>query len=348
MTPNGDRSRVAEHCRAQARWCAHLGSDLYAELLRRAADDIESGGPLWAVLEDRASDPEQFYTALRIMGAVHRLVLSGRAPALAAHYPSAGGRPGAGVWDTFRATVEEHADEIRANLDRPPQTNEVGRSASLLGGFLVIAWETAHPLRLLEVGASAGLNLRWDRYRYESAGWAWGDSGSPVRFTNVFLGSSTPPSAGVRVVGRNGCDLSPVDPGTDEGRLTLLSYVWPDQLERIERLRAALQIAPDVPAHVERAEAVPWLEGHLAEPHPGTTTVVFHSVVAGYLQEEDRLRFVQTIDDAGRRASDEAPVAWLSLERVEDRFELRLQLWPGGDERILAFSDPHGPPVTWL
>lgn len=339
---------TAERCRVQAGWCERLGSPLYADLLRRAADDVEAGGPVWQVLRGRETDPEEFYVALRLMGSVHRLVLQGRAPALAAHYPSAGGRPGPGAWEAFRAAVEERTEELRGLLDLPPQTNEVGRSASLLGGFLVVAQAAGLPLRLLEVGASAGLNLRWDRFRYESGGWAWGDPASPLRFEDVFEGASTPPRVEVEVVERRGCDLEPIDPNNEEGRLALLSYVWPDQLERIERLRAALRVAEGVPAEVERADAVKWLERALARPNEGTTTVVFHSVVIDYLEEDPRGRFFELLQEAGGRATREAPLAWLSLERAGDRFEVRLREWPGGEDRLLALSQPHGPPVQWL
>lgn len=337
---------IGYRLREQARWCERLGSRLYADLLLRAARDAEAGGPVWEVLRGREEEPETFYAALRLLGSVHRVVLEGRAPALALHYPSAGGTPG-DPWPAFRATVEGHAEELRRLIARPPQTNEVGRSASLLGGFLLVARDTGLPLRLLEVGASAGLNLRWDRYRYESGGWAWGDPGSPVRFEGVFRGPSAPPAVAAEVVERRGCDLDPIDPASQEGRLTLLSYVWPDQVERVERLRAALRVAEGVPAPVDRAPAVPWLEGLLAEPAPGRATVVFHSVVATYLEEEDRRRLAALLEEAGARATPEAPLAHLSLEREGDEFPVRLRRWPDGEERTVALSTAHGPPVEW-
>src|SRR5436190_835747 len=83
-----------------------------------------------------------------------------------------------------------------------------GRATALLGGFLEVA--RAHPglpLRLAEIGASAGLNLRWDRYRYEGRGWSWGEPGSPVVFPSVFEGAAAPPAdARVTVAERLGCD----------------------------------------------------------------------------------------------------------------------------------------------
>src|SRR4029077_12761115 len=114
-------------------------------------------------------------------------VLTGRLPDLARHYPSTGGDgdPEA-AWPAFRTALDLHRDEISALVARPCQTNEVGRSAALVGGFLEVAHRTGLPLRILEIGASAGLNLRWDRYRYESSEGAWGDPGSHVRFTHSF------------------------------------------------------------------------------------------------------------------------------------------------------------------
>jgi hypothetical protein len=342
------REAVAEHVRWQAGWCERLGSPLYAELLGRAAEDIEAGGPAWAVLHGQEADPKDLSPALalRLMGSVHRLVLEGGAPDLARHYPSAGGTPG-DVWPAFRAVLDEHRDELRGLVERPVQTNEVGRSASLLGGFLTVARETQLPLRLLEIGASAGLNLRWDRYRYESNGWSWGASTSPVRFTDVFE-EATPEAVNCEVAERAGCDLAPIDPTTEEGRLTLLSYTWPDQAERLERLRGALEVARKVSATVEQADAVTWLEERLADPLADAATVVFHSIVFFYLDDAARARVRRLLEEAGAGASPGAPVAWLFLEMESERFEVRLRLWPGGEERLLATSTAHGPPVRWL
>ena len=85
------RAAVARRLLRQARWCGRLGSPLYEELLERAAADVEAGGECWQVLAGREGDPPGSALALRLMGAVHRLALDGRAPGLAAHYPSTGG-----------------------------------------------------------------------------------------------------------------------------------------------------------------------------------------------------------------------------------------------------------------
>ena len=145
----------AEHFRWQAGWCASLGSPLYAHLLTQAADDIEAGGPVRRVLGDREAH-QRSALGLRLMGSVHRLVLEGQAPDLAATYPSAGGKadPEA-AWEAFLGLVEERSDDVEAGIDRRVQTNEVGRSTALVGGFLEVARATGLPLRVLEVGASA-------------------------------------------------------------------------------------------------------------------------------------------------------------------------------------------------
>jgi hypothetical protein len=218
---------------------------------------------------------------------------------------SIGGRkPGEGVWDTFLATVREHSPALRELVSQPVQTNEVARSAALLGGFLTLALETGLPLRLLEIGSSAGLNLRWDHYRYETPHGSWGDAGSPVRLRGFLAGGRLPLESGVRIVERRGCDVVPLNPNTEEGRLSMLSFVWPDQVDRIERLRHALLVAKALPAIVDREEAGPWLEERFHRT-PGCATVIFHSIVWQYLggEGQQRVPSVQPSRQGARRRS---------------------------------------------
>lgn len=316
-------------------------------LLEWAAADVEAGGICLEVLRPHADDPHNSLPPLRFLGAIHRMVLDGRAPELARHYPSAGGTPGADLWDAFLHTLDQNRAAVEEWIDNPVQTNEVGRSAALLGGFLVVAETTGLDLRLLEVGASAGLNLRWDFYRYESGDRAWGPDDSPVLLTGVFAGSSPPLEVVPRVVERSGCDLRPLDPNSPEDRLTLLSYVWPDQTERLELLRQALDIARRVPAPVDAASATDWLASKLAAPAPGVATVVFHSIVTPYLGEAGREELTSVISAAGQRATEPAPLAWLRLEPGVEQGEVRLTIWPDGAERLIATAGYHGRPVHW-
>jgi hypothetical protein len=325
----------------QAEHCARLGSPLYAELLERAAADAEAGGPVAQVLHGHEDDPPGSMLALRLLGAVHRRVLEGALPELGFRYDE-----GRSAWAAFRAGLSEDAEAIRALLDRPVQTNEVGRCAALLPGFFAAA-RSGLPLRLLEVGASAGLNLRFDRYRYEAAGFGWGDPESPVRI-EFELDDGTPEPTSIEVAERRGCDPQPLDPTTEEGRLTLLSFVWPDQTKRLRRLRAALAAAADLPVAVEQDGAAGWIGARLAEPRPMTTTVVFHSIVMQYLAESEREDFERRLTAAGEAADEGSPLLWLRMEPAGERAEVRLTRWPGGEDRLLAHAGYHGNPVQLL
>ena len=340
---------VAGRLRWQADWCKRLGSPLYGELLETAARDVEHGGPTWELLAGRETEPAQAFLALRMLGSVHRLVLMGELPELAPFYPSAGGKVDLSrVPRVFLHALAIHADEIRAHLDRPVQTNEVGRCAGLLGGFLQVAHETRLPLVVLEVGASAGLNLRFDRYRYSAGQAVWGDPTSAVRFDDVFESDTPPVGARLEVVERRGCDRSPLDPRSEEDRLTLMSYVWPDQGGRFERLRAALEITAGDSIAVERASAAEWTGRVLAAPRPERATVLFHSVVLPYLSPEEGSAFHRELTSAGERARQDAPFAWLSLEPGSEEADVRLTVWPGGEERLLAQAGFHSSRVRWL
>ena len=340
---------VARRLLKQAEWCGKLGSRLYSTLLRQAAEDVRAAGVCCSVLYDHYDDPPDSALALRFLGAVHRLVLQGKAPQLAACYPSAGGDSDCdGLWPRFHAVVEQHAAALRELVHRPVQTNEVGRCAALLGGFVDVAHRTGLPLRLLEVGAAGGLILRWDQYRYEEKGEVWGDPGSPVRISGAFGDVHPPFNVPVKIAERRGCDASPIDPGAAEGQLTLESYVWPDQAERFHQLAAAIDVACCLPVRVDQANAPDWVEAVLAGSASGVATVVYHAIVWQYLSNADRARFKQVMAAAGQAATHHNPLAWLRLEPADHVAEVRLQLWPGGEDRLLARSGFHGKPVQWL
>ncbi len=342
-------AQVAWQLRAQAAACAAMGSPLYAHLLERAAEDVERRGPTWRVLSAHLAPGRGDALALRFLAAVHRLVLTGRAPALARHYPSAGGSPGPSAWEDLRALVEEQGPSLSELVALPCQTNEVGRAAALVGGFLAVAARTGLPLRILEGGASAGLNLRWDRFRYGGGGAAWGPLDSPVDLSGHWTAPPPHLDAEVTMVERRGCDRSPVDPFTEEGRLALSASVWADQPHRLALLRGAIAIAERLPAPVDEAPLEAWVAKVLAEPRPGVATVLYHSVVAEYLPQAARSSLEEAIAAAGRRATAAAPLAWLRLEPETDvrRHALTLTLWPDGEEAVLGTCGAHGTAVRW-
>jgi hypothetical protein len=282
------------------------------------------------------------------MGAMHRLVLMGTIPDLASRYPSVGGDGDPRVaWPAFRSALVDRRSEIRDLLPRGCQTNEVGRSAALLGGFLEVAHRTKQRLRILELGASAGFNLRWDRYRYEAGAEGWGHLDSPVRFPHSF---EVPPPLDrmVDIVGRKGCDIDPIDPTSVEGSLTLRSFVWADQSDRFRLLEGAIAVARQVPVEIERVDAATFLERELASSRTGVATVVYHSVFLQYVDVGGRSRIASAIEAAAARATREGSLAYLRMEPGAQSFEVRLTVWPGGVDELLALTKPHGTGVRWL
>lgn len=332
---------MSEALERQAAACEALGSVLYCDLLRQLRRDFDHGGRTFDILHGTSERPLHDATPLRLLAAVHRIVLSGRASQLAARYPSAGGDGASVPVDAFLDVVEAHRGEVAEGLRQPVQTNEVGRAGALVVGFAEVARRWGWPLRIRELGASAGLILRWDHFAYDTGTSCAGDPASPVQLRRMWL---TPPdlSGLTPVVDRRGCDLAPIDTSDPAQRLRLLSFVWPDQSERFARLQAALTVAERVPACVDRADAGAWLSSELADPAQGLTTVVYHSIVWQYLNGATRDAVRSALLDAGRRATADAPLAWLRLEPAGDVADLRITTWPGGDEAVLATSGYHG------
>ncbi len=342
-----------EALRQQGVACGRLGSPMYAGLLARLADDVEAGGPTATVLAGHEDDPGPSALGLRLLGSVHRLVLERRAGVLATYYPSVGGH-----WDPVSGPeavldlLRSDPDTVREWLDRPPQTNEVGRAAALVGGLLHLAPDERLPVRLVEIGASAGLNLLADRFHLlDDRGTATGDPASPVTLQPAWRGPAPEPWPGLRFTEALGCDLAPIDATTTEGRLALTAYVWPDQQHRHERLRGALALAQRHPPVVRRQGAADLLDA--VELVEGTTTMVWHSVMWQYLPEAEQQRVTDRLEQLAGTATAEARLAHLFLEptRREDHrhheFLVVLTTWPGGERRVLGRAAAHGLPVTW-
>jgi hypothetical protein len=298
---------------------------MYRELLYRIAADVDVGGVFRDVLAGHEDDPGPSALALRLAGALHWLVLSGEVPALNPYYPSVGGSWDADeAWPVVVECARTHVASLRDRLDQPPQTNEIGRSSALVGGLLQL--ERTLPIRLREMGASAGLNLRADHFTFsDDAGRMFGDPTALVRISAAWTGRPT-----------------------TDGERTLLSYVWPDQAER---LRGAVTIARAVPAEVRPEDAVTFVDQ--LELVDNTTTVLWHSVMWQYLSRDDQAAITDRLAVVGATASDRRRFAHLFMEpwrrttTDEHEFLVVLTTWPGADRRVLGTAAPHGVPVTW-
>ncbi|MBL8531615.1 MAG: DUF2332 domain-containing protein [Hyphomonadaceae bacterium] len=341
--------RLIAHFREQAGYCAAFGSPFTAALNVRFAEDVEAGGPVAALTSPWPSNPSADVVGLRLAGALHAAVLSGRDEALAAAYPGRAAQWRVEeVWPIARAFLEREREWVRSFLRYAPQTNETRRSIALLGAFLAFAETWRGPIDLLEIGASAGLNLNWDRFRYQTSTWAWGDPASPVLIDTDWQ-ASAPPLGPINVRHRAACDINPLDLHRGEDLLRLKSYIWPDQPDRLARFEGAVALARQCDARVDRADAGAWLEQKLAERAQDTATLVYHSVFLQYPPRETRETIIAAIQAAGSRASASAPLAWARLEpeAVTDgvmnglRFVIDLTTWPGGERRIVGYTDGH-------
>lgn len=361
MTPDpvgadpADRTVWAERFDQQAVACEGLGSPLCARLLSLIADEVRAGTATWDVVAARADLRFGQAGTLRLVGAAHRLALAGDAPEWASLLPSCGGTPpddDGALLVGWRALVDLHGAELVVGMGREVQTNEVARAAGLA---LALAETRFTETRLVELGCAGALNLHLDRFDVELGGIVLGSAGSPVDLRPEILGQLgglrhqglTLP----RITERIGIDPHPIDATTEDGRLTLLSFVWPDQEERLARVAAAIDVAAASP--VELITSATSAPGDTADVladvlDRGGPSVVQHSIVWQYLPAGVRWRITTELEEAGRSATAESPLGWVRYEPDEWnrlRAAVWLRTWPHGGDRLIAHVDYHG---RWL
>lgn len=329
-------------------------SPLYEVLMRGAAVDLAGGGVV-AELFDGVPTPPGSVPALRLMAALHRVVLAGDAAKLAEYYPSVGGRRAPdGAWPVAAEVLRDRFAQIRDLLGRRVATGEPDRAPVLYGGLLWLTERHELPIRLLELGACAGLNLVVDRFGLRVGRALLGDGASPLIFEEPWIGSPVDDASraarALRIEARAGCGPAPLDPASAEDRLTLRSFVWPDEPQRLARLDAALAIAAADPSAVADRAAGRWLAPLLAAPRDGQLTVIWQSALRRDIAEHGWAEIDQTVRSAGRAATTRAPLAWLVLgpgHGPASGFRLTATTWPGGHTTQLADTGAHGLPVHW-
>ncbi|MFD5083219.1 DUF2332 domain-containing protein [Kitasatospora sp. NPDC058201] len=266
----------------------------------------------------------------------------------------------------FRDWTARHWPRVRATvLERRTQTNEPGRCAALLP---VLA-RLPQPLALIEVGASAGLCLYPDRYRYlyrhGDGVTALGPADSPVVLECLTTGSgSGAPPGGDRggavvpepvrlpeIAWRAGVDLNPLDVTDPQDVRWLESLVWPEQHQRLARLRGAVRIARAEPPELVRGDLNGTIRELVAAAPAGATPVVFHSAVIAYLTPDERESFAATMRElACPWISNEGPGVLPEVDRrlpdvpATEHLLFTLAL----NERPLARTGPHGQSLEWL
>lgn len=336
--------RVPSAFARQATACAALGSPFMARLMTLLGECW----PHWPApaLVSRITDwpgeigPEAASIPLRLASGLHALVLSGDA-ALAAVWPPADPPD---LAPAVMDALARHEATLLATLERAPQTNEIRRSALLIAVAHLLTAHFRLPLRLSELGASAGLNLWFDRYALHAGGQAFGAADPVLHLTPEWRGA-LPPSQPFTVVNRAGVDLAPLRAGVAADELRLLSCLWPDQPERLARTRAALTLPPPPLAAGDASE---WLAARLAQPWPGQMHLVYHTIAWQYFPAETQARGAALLAEAGQCST--APLARFGMEPDDSGLPgaaLTLHLWPGGHHIPLGRAGFHGEWVEW-
>ncbi|MGL4279173.1 MAG: DUF2332 family protein, partial [Albidovulum sp.] len=196
------------------------------------------------------------------------------------------------------------------------------------------------------LGASAGLNLNFDHYALAGPGWQRGASDPAITLRPDWTGEA-PPATALKVTEKAGTDLLPLDPVQE--RLRLLSYVWPDQTERLARMQLALDLAAKLGTKVEREDAAAFLQRRLSSATDGALHLVYHTIAWQYFPPETQARGLAALAAAGAQATRARPLARLGMEAddVAGSAAVTATLWPGGQSYMLGRADFHGRWIDW-
>ncbi len=351
LTDNGrTEPTIGEAFTLQIAASHRLGSALYAEILQVLAADYANGGDTQQLLDGINARPVHDAIPLRLMSGLHRLALSGSAPDLADQYPTCGGHPTDELGKVVLQTIANDFEFIAGALTNPVQTNETGRSRALVAG---LSWLRRmfkiEQVELLELGASAGLNLCCDRYRFVNDTGVIGAVDSPLVFDDGWGVPLAPLTPLPQITTRLGCDVAPIDLNKSNDQIRLLSFVWADQLERFHRLQAAIEVVRTSGIHLQEGDAGEWLERQLATA-TNTSRVVWHSIVWQYLSLATRAHVRDVLTTYGSSATNDNPLVWLRMEPAGETADLRATVWntTGDSEYVLAKVGYHGIVIEWL
>jgi hypothetical protein len=288
-----------------------------------------------------------------LFGAVQYLLLSGVTHPIAAFYPCVSDAPldiqQHDPFPVFRAFCLEHREALTMLLTtRRVQTNEVGRCACLLPAFALAAQRGGDcPLALVEVGASAGLNLLWERFHFNYGEQSCGAAASPVQLHCTLRSPARPPlpTQMPTIEYRIGLDLHPIDVQNEAETLWLQALIWPEQRERVLYLQQAIALAQAEPPHLLTGDAVMLLPDVVAQIPSRATLCIFHTFVLNQFSQAARERFDQMLDTFG--ASRDFFV--IGIEWQEPAPPLTLTTYANGtrSQQTLAICDAHGAWLEW-
>ena len=255
-------------------------------------------------------------------------------------------------WQAFHAAIEQNGHWIAGFVrEQGIQTNEVQRCFVLLPAFLAVSRIAGRPLDLIELGAAAGLNLCWDRYRYRYQAGTWGPTDAELGLSGTEVAPVPAELLAGQVVvrRRQGIDLQPVDIRGQAGLRLLESFLLDDRI-RVERLRAAARIVRRDPPTIIEGDYVDLLPELLRFRGDETLTVVFQTLSTIYLPDDRLARLLEVIDEAAA----DGPIAWISTPTPPEHGERRgdypveLTIWPGRQSRFVARMNVTGDRLEWL
>jgi hypothetical protein len=310
-------------------------SPLYERLASAIAQDE-------SLLEFVRSAPPSQQRPTLLFAAVHELLVQERLHPLARYYASVSSQVASGdPLPAFRSFCTVYRRQILSRMNSGgTQTNDVRRSAALAIGLHHLQTRVGKPLFLVELGASAGLLLLFDRYRIKIGRRTVGPQGSLVDVV-VDADESAEALAPLRmpsVAGRLGVDLAPIDLRDDGQARWLEAFAWPEAHGDRDRLRAARAIAQRHPPRVLQGDAVTILASLLDSIDEECVPVVFHSTLFTYLDAVQRQSIAQCMEAVGSRRD----VCWLPLEapgfltRVQPAFQVPSTVATQNSQFVLA------------
>lgn len=288
-----------------------------------------------------------------LFAAVQYLLLTGIDHPLAAHYPIISGehRPLAPAYPHFRDFCLEHRERIVELIStRLTQTNVVRRCTCLLPAFSIVCHETSSPLALIDLGASAGLNLNFDRYAYSYARdgheiLRWGSDSAQIRLEADLQGNGELPPIppAIPVASRDGIDLDPVDLTNPDQLLWLRALIWPEHVERHQQLIDAATEFKDSDIRMHAGDATRVLPT-LIESTPREHALVVYSTIALHqFPRESRQRIADTL----AATSAERPLWQIALEGNDPELSITRYRNGAGKTEKLADASPHGWWIEW-
>jgi hypothetical protein len=312
-----ERVATVEQAAAAFRTFAAAEGDavpMYARLCEVIADDAELSGLLLHA-------PSGQRLPVLLLAALHDLVLRRPDIELAAWYPSVGGSADhdGDLQRALRRTVDADTPELLDVLrHRRVQTNEVNRCVAWRMALQLLCGHDERPLHLVELGASAGLNLGLDRYRVDVHGvdvhgpeatLTMGPADAAVRLSTRLRGGGWPELRAAAaaplppVAARVGVDAAPLDPADPDDARWLTACVWPEQHQRLTRLRAALADAAAWRVPVLRGDLVDELGELTADVGHDRHVVVLSSWALVYVPTTRRQDLCDRLADLARAAA---------------------------------------------